>query len=88
MRVVLIWFALLAMSSTAIAGPKCTDEPTGKWLSEAEMKQKISAMGFKFEIFKKTTGNCYEIYGKNDAGRRIEIYFHPISGKIVKKSSL
>jgi len=67
------------------AEPNCTSEPKAKWLSESEMKAKIASLGYKFQIFKVTSGNCYEIYGRDAAGKRIEIYFHPISGEVVKQ---
>jgi hypothetical protein len=32
-----------------------------------------------------TTGNCYEIYGQDKQGKRIEIYFNPITGDVVEE---
>ena len=85
MRSIAIALAFAVLSSPAFAGPKCTTEPKDKWLSEAEMKSKIASMGYKFKVFKVTTGNCYEIYGQDSAGKRIEVYFHPISGNVVEE---
>jgi hypothetical protein len=31
-----------------------------------------------------TDGNCYEIYGKNKQGQKVEVYFNPVDGKVVK----
>jgi hypothetical protein len=76
-------FALLA--SAALAEPKCTSEPKSKWLSETAMKAKIAERGYKYTVFKVTTGNCYEIYGRDSAGKRIEIYFHPMTGEVVNE---
>lgn len=80
----LIVVASVMMSSAALAGPECTAEPSSNWLSEAAMKERIAASGHKIEVFKKTKGNCYEIYGRNPEGKRVEIYYHPISGDVVK----
>jgi hypothetical protein len=77
--------ALLALTTPAFAGPNCTNEPKDKWLSESAMKEKIVQLGYKFKVFKVTTGNCYEIYGQDAAGKRIEIYFHPITGSVVEE---
>lgn len=72
-------------SGSAFAGPTCTSEPKEKWLSESAMKEKIAVLGHKYKVFKVTTGNCYEIYGQNDRGQRVEIYFHPITGAVVEE---
>ena len=77
--------ALTILSGSALAGPTCTSEPKEKWLSEDAMKAKIAELGYKYRIFKVTTGNCYEIYGQDKAGQRIEVYFHPITGNVVEE---
>lgn len=82
-----IVFALVLIASPALAGPQCTDEPESLWLTESEMKERIGTMGYSIDVFKKTNGNCYEIYGRDGAGKRIEIYFNPVTGEIVKSSS-
>ena len=56
-----------------------------KWISESEMKLKIAGLGYQAKVFKVTRGSCYEIYGLDKAGKRVEIYFHPITGKIVEE---
>ena len=80
--------AALAFISTtpalALASPSCTGEPKSKWMSEAAMKAKIDAMGYKVKTFE-VTGNCYEIYGRDKTGERAEVYFNPVSGDIVQK---
>lgn len=80
--------ALLCLPwSAAFASPTCTKEPESKWLSEAEMKQKIQDLGYKdIKVFKKTANGCYEIYGYTADNRKAEVYFHPISGAIVENN--
>ena len=82
-------FALAAMlvilAAPAFAGPACTSEPKAKWMSEHDMKAKITAQGYKFKVFKVSSGNCYEIYGRDRKGKRVEIYFHPITGAIMEE---
>ena len=85
---ILFAFALVAISSPALAGPHCTDEPQSKWLTKAEMMVRIKPMGHNVHVFKKTSGNCYEIYGRDKSGKRIEVYFHPVTGDVVKASVL
>ena len=48
------------------------------------MKQKILAAGYTIKEFK-VSGTCYEIYGKNARGNKVEIYFDPTDGRIVKR---
>lgn len=80
--------AIVVMSTPAFAGPQCTTEPESSWLSKSEMMDRIAKTSYVVDVFKKTTGNCYEIYGKDDTGKRVEVYFHPITGEVVKSSSL
>lgn len=74
--------ALVFISSAAVAGPSCTKESKQKWMSEADMKAKIATLGYKYKVFKVTDGNCYEIYGHDKTGKRVEVYFHPVTGEI------
>jgi hypothetical protein len=72
-------------SVSALASPKCTSEPQNKWLTEAAMKEKIAALGYKdIRIFKKI-GSCYEIYGRTAGGKKAEVYFNPVDGSVVDK---
>jgi len=83
---ILLAIAAVLISSPALAGPHCTDEPESKWLPEAEFREQIQSMGHEISVLKKTAGNCYEIYGKDAAGVRIEIYFNPITAEIVRST--
>jgi len=78
---------LVAFASPALARTQCTTEPKDKWISQTEMKAKIAGLGYKPDVFKVTKGNCYEIYGRDAKGKRAEVYFNPVDGKIVPKVS-
>ena len=85
-RLLKMIMALSALSITvgAAAAPVCTTEPKAKWLTEAQMKTKVAAMGYKnIKVFK-VSGSCYEIYGYTKDGKRAEVYFNPVSGAVVK----
>lgn len=86
MRALLIGLSFL-VSSGALAGPKCTEAPSANWIPAGEMKAKAAAL-YKVDEFKTTKGNCYEIYGRNKDGRRVEVYFHPLTGAVVKEATL
>jgi hypothetical protein len=85
MRRVIVVLALLSICASASAEPKCTSEAKDKWISESEMKAKIASLGYQAKVFKVTKGNCYEIYGLDKSGKRVEIYFNPVDGKIVEE---
>lgn len=84
-RTVVASLALATISMAAVAGPECTKAPSDQWMSEAAMKEKIAADGYTIAKFKKTSGNCYEIYGHDKLGKKVEIYFNPVNGSIVKQ---
>jgi hypothetical protein len=77
---------LAAICAPALAGPTCTNEPQSKWLTEAQMTEKFKAMGYRDDVKKLhvSKGKCWEIYGHDKDGRKVEIYFHPITGAIVE----
>ena len=80
--------ALGALSlSTAFAGPQCTTQPQSAWIDAGKFQMELKAQGYEINKFKITSGQCYEIYGKNQAGKKVEIYFDPVSGKIVKQET-
>lgn len=69
----------------ASASPRCSTEPRDKWLSEAAMKARIEALGYRdIRTFQVTRHGCYEIYGRTADGRRAEVYFNPVTGEPVK----
>lgn len=84
-RIFAVAAAVAAFAPIASAAPKCTSEPKDKWIKEADIKAKIDAMGYT--DYKKilVTGSCYEIYGKNKAGKKVEVYLSPIDGKVVEE---
>lgn len=84
-RRLVIAATLIILAGPAFAGPTCTSEPKAKWMGENDMKAKLTAQGYKFKVFKVTSGNCYEIYGRDQKGKRVEIYFHPVTGAVVEE---
>ena len=67
----------------ARAGANCKANPKADWMSEADAKAKLEAQGYKIAKFK-IDGNCYEIYGTNKDGKKVEICFDTKSLDIVK----
>lgn len=77
-------FALLAISPVAFAGPECTSADPSEWKDQEAFKKSLETEGYKIKKFKVTEGNCYEIYGWDKDGRKVEIYFNPVTGEPVK----
>ncbi|MEW6445577.1 MAG: PepSY domain-containing protein [Pseudomonadota bacterium] len=77
----------LTLSGVAVAGPHCTDESSERWIPAPEMLGKAMQEVTRLKLFKVTDGNCYEIYGWNAKGEKLEIYYHPVTGEIAKKGS-
>ncbi len=81
--------AALLVPLAATAGPKCTDEPETRWLSAEAMTKRFQALGYRDDVKKLhvSKGRCWEIYGHDKTGRKVEVYFHPISGAIVEENT-
>jgi hypothetical protein len=74
---------LLALSGVALAGPSC-NAPKDKWMKEADFKAGLVAQGYQIKTFKVSKGECYEIYGFDKTGKKVEIYFDPVSAAILE----
>lgn len=79
-----ILFTLALASPLAFAGPECTTADKAQWQDQTKFQESLVAQGYKIKKFKVTKGNCYEIYGFNKDGKKVEIYHDPVSGKAVK----
>lgn len=76
---------IFAISTSAQAGPQCSEGKTADWIPAETMQQQITDMGYKIKKFKESRGHCYEIYGWDQDGHKVEVYFHPVTGKIIKQ---
>ena len=75
----------LSVSIPAYASPDCTTEPKDKWKDQKEFEKSIVEQGYKIKKFKVTSGNCYEVYGWDKDGKKVEIYYNPMTGEKVKE---
>lgn len=82
MKSLLLLPVIIAISTAAMAEPTCT-APKDKWLKQADFKHNIEAQGYKIKTLKVTNG-CYEIYGHDKAGKRVEMSFNPETGAVAK----
>lgn len=83
----LIFAAMVAITGlSANAKKTCTDQPKDKWMSENDFKKKVEELGYKINKFKQP-GSCYEIYGTDKDGAKVEVYFNPVDATVVKEKS-
>ena len=66
--------AAIALPTASFAKADCKAYPKAEWMTEADAKAKITAQGYTIDKFK-VDGNCYEIYGSNKEGKKVEIYY-------------
>ncbi|RJG13355.1 PepSY domain-containing protein [Pseudomonas cavernicola] len=81
----LLLLALAVASPLAFAGPECTTADKAQWQDQTKFQENLKTQGYEIKKFKVTKGNCYEIYGFDKDKRKVEIYFDPVSGKVVKE---
>ena len=62
------------VSTPAFAKANCKAYPKSEWMTPEDAKARIAAQGYTINKFK-VDGNCYEIYGKNKEGKKVEIYY-------------
>lgn len=85
MQRTLIASALLALASTAaVAGPSC-NVPQSQWMKEGDFRAKMEQQGYQIKTFKVSKGQCYEIYGFDKAGKKVEIYFDPATAAVLEQ---
>ncbi|GGD86827.1 PepSY domain-containing protein [Caballeronia grimmiae] len=73
----------LGFSGAAFAKADCTAHPKSEWMKESDAKAKIESQGYKIRKFK-VDGNCYEIYGRDKDGKKVEIYYDTKTLDVVK----
>ena len=83
MKSIVVSAVLIAASGFALAGPSC-NVPKEKWMPEAAFKKGLEEKGYQIKAFKVSKGDCYEIYGFDKAGKKVEIYFDPATAEILE----
>lgn len=80
----LIAALLLGTSLWAQASePRCEAVPQDQWQPVSALQAKLQAAGWTVKKTKVDKG-CYEVYGTDARGQRVEVYFHPRSLEQVK----
>jgi hypothetical protein len=72
--------AALGAASPALATGKmtCDAGPQKNWKSQEALKASLVEQGWQVRK-SKVDGGCYEVYGTDPDGNRVEAYFHPVT---------
>lgn len=61
----------------------CTTEAKDKWKPEKEAEAAAVAAGYTVSKVK-VEGSCYEVYAKDKAGKKFELFYNPVDMTLVK----
>jgi hypothetical protein len=65
---------------------KCTSAAQSAWMGEDATKDLLMKQGYQeVRKIKVTEGNCYEVYGIDAQGEKVEVYLDPTNGNLVAK---
>ena len=72
--------AALTVGTPASATGKmtCNSGPQSGWKSQASLEASLVKQGWQVRKAK-VDGGCYEVYGTDPDGNRVEAYFHPVT---------
>jgi hypothetical protein len=74
--------AFAAGGAFAQHAEKCDPIPKEEWKPQAELERKLKNEGWTITRVKIENG-CYEVYGKNATGKKMETFFHPKTFEVV-----
>ena len=70
---------LMAVATAQATGlATCESGPREAWQPAAKLEQLLKDKGWTVRRVKED-GGCYEVYGLDDKGQRVEAYFHPLT---------
>ena len=67
-----------AAPASATGMMTCESGPQSGWRSQEQLVEHLTRQGWQVRRTK-IDGNCYEVYGTNPQGDRVEAYFHPVT---------
>lgn len=82
-RIATVVLTLIVSSATFAASNLCPPIPKDQWQPVSNLEKKLTAEGWKIKNTKVDRG-CYEAYGTDGKGQRVEIHFDPKTLEPVK----
>lgn len=78
-RILALATVLLISTATYATGrATCESGPPSGWQPIAKLEKLLADAKWQVRRIK-IDGGCYEVYGFNDKGERVEAYFHPVT---------
>lgn len=77
-----VFATLILVPALAHAATDCDAHPKDIWMKEADLRAALIDAGYTIKKLR-VDGNCYEMYGHNEKGQRVEIYMDTVTGKPV-----
>jgi hypothetical protein len=68
----------VAAAPASATGKMTCSAPQAKWKSRTALEARLKKQGWQVRK-SKVDGGCYEVYGTDPKGNRVEAYFHPVT---------
>jgi hypothetical protein len=75
-QILLAVFFLISSQAGATGFATCDSGPREGWQAQDKLTAMLKEKGWQVRRIKED-GGCYEVYGMNEKGERVETYFHP-----------
>lgn len=82
LRKTLILALLTVVPATATLASELCSVPDAEWRPQAELEADLTGKGWTISNVKKEDG-CYEVYGTNDKGEKVEVFIDPKTFEVV-----
>jgi hypothetical protein len=69
-------FTLMASAAHATGFATCDSGPREGWQPQDKLSAMLKEKGWQVRRIKED-GGCYEVYGLDEKGQRMEVYYHP-----------
>lgn len=70
--------ACIPLQTQATGFATCDSGPSEQWQRPSALEKKLTDIQWKVRRIK-VDGGCFEVYGMNEKGERVEAYFHPVT---------
>jgi hypothetical protein len=75
-QILMAVFFLISFEAGATGFATCDSGPREGWQAQDKLGAMLKEKGWQVRRIKED-GGCYEVYGVDDQGKRVELYFHP-----------
>lgn len=82
--VALAMLGVAAIVTPALAADEdCPDHPRSEWMGQNAITTKAKEQGYDVRGVKADDG-CWQVKGYDKDGKRVQLYYDPVSGEILK----